>query len=245
MSIKISLFGAAGRMGQTLAGLIVNAEDLQLTGALEHVKSQSLGQEVIQGSDVLITSDYAEALNDSNVVIDFALGQGLESRIKACREAGVAYLIGTTGLSKDEQKLVMNAGDDIATLWASNMSLGGNIVFAMAAQVASSLGLDTAKDFSINITETHHIHKQDAPSGTALSIGQAVHDSVGDIEIEYDSYREGEVIGDHTITFESEDEVIEITHHAKDRRLFAKGALHLARKLARKEKGHYLVRDII
>jgi len=173
------------------------------------------------------------------------LGEGIEKRVAACRESKVAMLIGTTGLSEEQQNVIQAGGKDIPILWASNMSVGVNLVFALAAQTAKTLGLDINTDFSVNISETHHIHKIDAPSGTALSIGQSVHDAVGDVEIEYDSYREGEVIGDHTITFESDDEVIEITHHAKDRKLFVKGALYLAELLAAKEKGIYTVSDVL
>lgn len=245
MTTNITLFGAAGRMGQTLCELIIKDDALELVGALEHLNSQALNQNATKNSDVVVTSDFAVALKDADVVIDFALGENIGERIQACRDANVAMLIGTTGLTETQLEMIQAAGEDIPILWASNMSLGVNIVFAIAAQVAQSLGLESSNDFSINITETHHIHKLDAPSGTALSIGQSVHDAIGNVKIEYDSYREGEVIGDHTIAFESDDELIEITHHAKDRSLFAKGALRLANLLAKKEKGTYQVRDLL
>lgn len=225
--------------------LISERDEFELVGALEHSASKSLGKSVSEFAEtsarVIVTGDFSVALKDADVVIDFALGEGIEKRIQACRDHQVAMLIGTTGLAEDKQKAIEAAGDDIAILWASNMSLGVNLVFSLAAQAAKALGFD----FKINIEETHHVHKIDAPSGTALSIGQSIEDSVGKVEIEYDSYREGEVIGDHCVTFESDSEVIEIAHHAKDRSLFVNGGLKLAALLAKKDKGFYQVADLL
>jgi len=243
--LNITLFGAAGRMGRTLIELIDKDEQLKLVGALEHSGSKFLNTTVSEicdtSSTVQITDDKQTALKQADVVIDFALGDGIGERIQACREVKVAMLIGTTGLDEQQQTFIQDAASDIPILWASNMSLGVNLVFSLAAQAAKALGFD----FEINIEETHHIHKVDAPSGTALSIGDAVHQAVGDVEIKYDSYREGEVIGDHTISFESNDEVIEIHHHAKDRSLFANGGLALAKRLSQNDKGVYQVSDLI
>lgn len=249
MQKHISIFGAAGRMGQTLIKLIDESDDLELSGALDQAESVHIAKaviDVVEGLShtskfVTFIADPLDALIDAHVVIDFALPENIEARIEACRASGVAMLIGTTGLSDEQQGLIRDAGAYIPILWASNMSLGVNTVFALAANAARALG----KDFDITIEETHHEHKVDAPSGTALSIGDVIGDAVGAVEIEYKSFREGEVIGDHTVIFESDNERIEIHHHAKDRALFAQGALTLARRLADKPKGCYRVRDLI
>ena len=245
MSKKIAIFGAAGRMGTSLIRLIEKADDLQLAGALDHVNGLHLGTAVSDlvetSSAVHFTADPIQALTFADIAIDFALPDNIEQRIQACRATGIPMLIGTTGLNEAQQDLIREAGADIPILWATNMSLGVNTVFAIAANAAKALG----DDFSITIEETHHEHKVDAPSGTALSIGDVIGDSVGAVDIEYKSYRAGEVVGDHTIIFESVDERIEIHHHAKDRILFAHGALTIARRLSEKQNGCYRIRDLI
>jgi len=247
--LDISIFGATGRMGQALIRLIDQAPELDLVGALERAGSERIDQVVnVFLSDLINTDDHIKftaqaeaAVLDAHVVIDFALSEGIAERIQACRAAGVAMLIGTTGLSDEQQALIKQAGKDIPIAWASNMSLGVNLVFALAAHAARALG----QKFSIQIDETHHVHNQDAPSGTALSIGDAITAVDSSAEINYQSFREGEVIGDHSVRFESANEVIEIKHHAKDRALFAEGALRLAALLANKPAGLYTVEDLI
>lgn len=242
---KIAIFGAAGRMGTTLIRLIEKSEDMQLAGALDHADGAHIGKPVSDlietESAVYFTADPLQALTFADIVIDFALPENLEQRIQACRATGTSMLIGTTGLTAAQQEFIREAGDDIPILWASNMSLGVNTVFSLAANAAKALGAD----YNVTIKETHHEHKVDAPSGTALSIGDVIGDAVGAVDITYDSIREGEVIGDHTVVFESDNDRIEIHHHAKDRNLFAQGALTLAMRLVDKEKGCYRVRDLI
>lgn len=245
MQKKIAIFGAAGRMGLTLIRLIEKSDDLILAGALDHSEGFQIGKAVSDvvetSSAVHFTADPIQALTFADVAIDFALPDNIEQRIQACRASKVPMLIGTTGLNDQQQGLVRDAGNDIPILWSSNMSIGVNTVFSLAAQAAKSLG----GDYAIRIEETHHEHKVDAPSGTALSIGDVIGDAVGAVEIEYKSFRAGEVIGDHTVIFESPNERIEIFHHAKDRSLFAHGALKLARILMSKQNGCYRIRDLI
>ncbi|MBT8140994.1 MAG: 4-hydroxy-tetrahydrodipicolinate reductase [Gammaproteobacteria bacterium] len=245
MQKRIAIFGAAGRMGQTLIRLIEKQEDLQLAGALDHDGSGFIGKPVSDlietSSAVHFTSDPIQALTYADIVIDFALAKGADERIQACRSAGVPMLIGTTGLSDSQQQSIQEAGNDIPILWASNMSLGVNLIFRLASEAAKALG----SEFKISIHETHHVHKLDSPSGTALSIGDVIGNAVGAVDIEYESKREGEVIGDHTVVFDSPHERIAIHHHAKNRSVFAQGALNLALRLSEKSKNCYRVRDFI
>jgi 4-hydroxy-tetrahydrodipicolinate reductase len=245
MQKKIAIFGAAGRMGLTLIRLIEKEDDLQLAGALDHTDGLQIGKAVSDlietSSAVHFTADPLQALTFADIAIDFALPSNIEQRIQACRASNVPMLIGTTGLNEHQLGLIREAGADIPIMWASNMSLGVNTVFSLAAQAAKALG----DDYKITIDETHHEHKEDSPSGTALSIGDVIGNAVGAVEVDYNSYRTGEVIGDHTVIFESPTERIEIHHHAKDRALFAQGALVLARRLAEKQNGCYRVRDLI
>lgn len=249
MHTYITIFGAAGRMGKTLIGLIDESENLKLSGALDHVQSEYINKSVTEvigeldrtDAKVKFLADPLQAILSADVVIDFALAENIEQRIQACIAARIPMVIGTTGLNDEQLALIRVAGDSIPILLSSNMSLGVNAVFALAAHAAKSLG----HEFKIKIEETHHVHKKDAPSGTALSIGDVIGDAMGAIDIAYESFREGEVVGDHTVIFESKNERIEIKHHAKDRALFAEGALSLAQRLIKKEPGSYRVRDLI
>jgi len=249
MNTHITVFGALGRMGKTLIRLIDETEGLMLSGALDRIGNEVINKSVTEvigdldntNSKVKFLDDPLQSILTADVVIDFALPDNIEQRIQACRSAGIAMVIGTTGLSDEQLALVRAAGDDIPILLASNMSLGVNAVFALAGQAASSLG----PEFKIKIEETHHIHKKDAPSGTALSIGDVIGNTVGAVDVEYESFREGEVFGDHTVIFESPNERVEIKHHAKNRDLWAQGAITFAKRLLVKEPGAYRVRDLI
>ncbi len=249
MHTYITIFGAAGRMGKTLIRLIDGSDELKLSGALDHVKSELINKSVTEvigeldrtDSKVKFLDDPLQSILSADVVIDFALPTNIEQRIQACSSAGIPMVIGTTGLNEEQLALVRKAGDSIPILLASNMSLGVNAVFALAAQAAKSLG----PEFKIKIEETHHVHKKDAPSGTALSIGDVIGNEVGAIDIEYESFREGEVFGDHTVIYESANERVEIKHHAKNRDLWAQGAIIFAKRLLDKEPGAYRVRDLI
>ncbi len=249
MHIYITVFGAAGRMGKTLIRMIDESEQLKLSGALDHAESENVNKSVTEvigdldniDSKVKFLSDPLQAILSADVVIDFALAGNIEQRIQACIAARIPMVIGTTGLNDEQLALILVAGDSIPILLSSNMSLGVNAVFALAAHAAKSLG----PEFKIKIEETHHIHKKDAPSGTALSIGDVIGNEVGAMDIEYESFREGEVFGDHTVIFESANERVEIKHHAKNRDLWAQGAIIFAQRLLEKEPGSYRVRDLI
>jgi len=161
--------------------------------------------------------------------------------LKSCQKYGVNMVIGTTGLSKPQIAQIKKASSKIAIVFSSNMSVGVNLVFGLIRQAAAITG----KDYSITLSETHHIHKKDAPSGTAKTMAE-VAEVFSKVKVKnIASIREGEVIGDHTISFESPVDLISIHHHAKTRDIFAEGSLVAAKFLSKKKKGLFNMQDVL
>ena len=183
----------------------------------------------------------ASALKGSDVLIEFTSPEATIEHLKACSEYGVNMVIGTTGLTKAQIAQIKRASSKIAVVFSSNMSVGVNLVFSLIRQAAQVTG----KNYAIRLAETHHVHKKDAPSGTAKTMAEIAEQysktKVKDIQ----SLREGEVIGDHTISFESDVDVISIFHHAKTRDIFAEGSLVAAKFLAGKKKGLFNMQDVL
>lgn len=262
---KLVIAGAAGRMGQTLIRCAHKTDDLQVIGATEYSEHPDLGKDAgtIAGIDdigVALTSDLSAVLPDCDVLIDFTLHTAVPTNATLAAEAGRAIVIGTTGLNKEETAVVENAGSKVPIVWAPNMSLGVNFIFATLKKAATILN----PDYSIEIDETHHIHKKDAPSGTALQLGKSVaeglnadfesiyqHDPNGENDLHdpekivIRSHRDGEVVGAHTVSFENNGEKIEFTHHAKNREAFAMGALRAAQWIASRKPRIYNMQDVL
>jgi 4-hydroxy-tetrahydrodipicolinate reductase len=158
-----------------------------------------------------------------------------------CEKLGKAIVIGTTGLSDEHRDKVKAAAGKIPVVLSPNMSVGVNILFKMVADASKALG----PDYHVEIVEAHHTEKKDAPSGTAKEMARIVKEFKGDDQIPIDSIREGDVVGEHTITFDSDVDTIEITHSAKTRDIFAKGALKAAKWLAGKKNGLYTMKDVL
>lgn len=260
--IDIGINGAAGRMGRRLIALAGEDPDLRVTLAWEHAEHELLGQDagVVAGIKPL-----AVALRDTigepppHVVIDFSLPQATRGVVDACRSRGVALVVGTTGISGDDQAALDAAAADIAVLQAPNMSLGVNLLFALAGQVAARLG----DDYDIEIVEAHHRFKRDAPSGTAMGLAQAICDATGksidkDLvhgrhgeqprqtgEIGMHALRLGDEVGRHTVSFATLGEEIQLSHKASTRDVFARGALRAAKWLADKPAGRYAMKDVL
>jgi len=237
----LAILGAAGRMGGALIRCSQRTGDWTLVAAVEQPDHADLGQNAgalaaAAGIDVPITADLAAAA------------------------AGKPFVLGTTGLTDAEAAAVRDAARKIPLVWAPNMSLGVNLLFAMVRQAASVLG----PDYRVEIDETHHIHKKDAPSGTALQLGRKiaegknadfndlyVHDPDGAGQLRaadklvIRSHRKGEVVGDHTASFENEGERIEFTHLARSRDAFAMGALHAAAWALGRRPGLYDMQDVL
>jgi 4-hydroxy-tetrahydrodipicolinate reductase len=234
--IKLAVSGCQGRMGQTIAGLAFNSKDFKIAALLEH-PDHPKAHETING--IPITTDNS-SIKGCDVLIEFTAPDGTMENLKAAVKHNVPMVIGTTGLSKDQIQIIREAAEHMPIVLASNMSIGVNILFKLIEITAAKLN---PRD--IRIEETHHVHKKDAPSGTARTMAEIAEKASG-IKIErISSVREGEVIGDHEIVFETGDDTLTIAHHAKDRRMFAQGALTAARFLVSKNFGLFNMQDVL
>lgn len=264
MATTLGVNGAAGRMGRRLVALAREDPELRLVAAVEHADSPLLGQDagVVAGVGELGLA-IADGLADKpQVLIDFSVPAATRSALKLCRDSGVALVIGTTGLTTDDHAAIDAAAAHVPVLQAPNMSLGVNLLFALAAQVASRLG----DDYDIEITEAHHRFKKDAPSGTALGIAEAICRATGkslekDVvhgrqggdaqrrtgEIGMHALRLGDVVGDHTVSFGTLGERLQLSHVASTRDVFVHGALRAAKWLAHpgRKPGRYAMKDVL
>jgi len=263
--IKVTVIGAGGRMGRRLVSNIIESNDLNLAGALDAPGVPFIGQDagILAGvgeCGVAITDDLAKAIKDADAIIDFSTGNVIENT-RAAVAKGAAVVIGTTALGaegKEELQKLANAGGKI--VFASNMSVGVNLLFHLCKEVSSILD----EDYDIEIVEMHHNQKKDAPSGTAVTLAEVACEARGlsyenDVrhgregmvgnrtkkEIGMHSLRGGDVVGDHTVIFATGGERIELTHKASTRDTFAKGALRAVRFLANVEAGLYNMQDVL
>lgn len=261
---RIAIAGAAGRMGRTLIGLCEAAPELRFTAALEHTGSAHVGLDpgLVAGAGpagFTIVADLAAVVDDFDVLIDFTLPEATLRNVEVCRAAGKRMVIGTTGLGPDVRR-IEDAAADIAIVFTPNMSVGVNLCFRLLEIAAQVLG----DDFDVEIIEAHHRHKVDAPSGTAIRMGEIVAAALGrDLAtcavygregrtgprerrtIGFETVRAGEIVGDHTVLFAGTGERIEITHRASDRSTFAEGALRAAAWLAGRGRGLYDMQDVL
>ena len=263
--IRVAVTGAAGRMGRANIEAIQAAEGVELGAAIVEAGSSLIGADAgevagVGKLGVNLVGSLADAVNDFDVLIDFTAPEVTLMNLAFCAEHGKQIVIGTTGLT-DEQKVQLNGyGDQLAGVFASNMSVGVNLCFKLLAMAAKALG----DDYDVEIIETHHHHKVDSPSGTALSMGEAVAGALGrDLnecavygregqvgartkqEIGFATIRAGDVVGDHTVLFGTDGERVEITHKASSRMTFAKGAVRAARWLNGKSNGIYDMQDVL
>ena len=258
---RVAICGAAGRMGRVLVALCREGNHVMLGAAIESAKSPFLGRDAgeLAGAAALgirVTTLSADVMDRFDVLVDFTVADGTPALLGACRAAGKRMVIGTTGHDAKQRAEIAAASKDVAIVHAPNMSVGVNVCFKLAETAARIVGRDSA----IEIIETHHSGKQDAPSGTAVHLGELVAAAIGldaaqvavDARrqmkhgtIDFRSIREGEVVGDHTVAFSREGERIEITHHAASRRNFAAGALRAARWIMDRQNGLYDMQDVL
>lgn len=262
--MKITVLGAAGRMGQTLIRVINDLPEAQLVGALESVDSPLLGkdsgtQSGILENEVLFTDDWHKATSQADVLIDFSFPSATCAAVKSAAKARKPMVIGTTGLNQEETESIQAATRQIPIVWAPNMSLGVNLLFVLTERVAGILN-----DYDIEIIETHHRYKKDSPSGTALRLAEnaasarkqalqkiITHGRHGAEatrqpgQIGMHAVRAGDVVGDHTVIFAGEGERIELTHRAGRRECFATGALRAALWVKDRQPGLYNMQDVL
>lgn len=261
--LKIAIAGASGRMGRLLLEQLAASENTKLVGALERAGSPELGADagalVGRPWGVRIVSDPAVALLGADVVIDFSSASATPDVVRAAAAAGVACVVGTTGLSAEAEAALRDASSVIPLLAAPNMSLGVQVLAHALAETLRLLG----SDWDVEIIETHHRAKRDAPSGTALRLADVVtkardltHDDLRHgrhgaaaqrtlTEVGMHAVRGGDVVGDHTVLLAGAGERIELTHKATSRAVFAAGALRAARWLKGRAPGRYTIGDVL
>lgn len=263
--IRIAVTGAGGRMGKTLIEAIAVAQGAQLTAAIERPDSSLIGVDAgelagIGKNGIQIVATLEEVIDQFDVLIDFTAPAATLANAIACRDAGKAIVVGTTGFSDVQKKDLLKAQQQIALCIASNYSVGVNLCFKLLETAAKVLG----DEVDIEIYEAHHRHKVDAPSGTALSMGEIIAETLGrDLKkcavygregqtgardretIGFATVRAGDIVGDHTVTFAAEGERVEITHKASSRMSFARGAVRAALWLKEQKPGLYDMRDVL
>ena len=262
--LRIAVAGASGRMGRMLVEAVLAAPDCQLAGALDIPGSPALGQDAGafagQATGVLITDDLRQGLAGAQLLIDFTRPEGTLAHLVVCRERGVKAVIGTTGFTPAQKAEVAAFGREIAIMMAPNMSVGVNVVLKLLAQAARALN----EGYDIEVIEAHHRHKVDAPSGTALQMGEVLAAALGrDLKdcavyarqgvtgprdassIGFASIRGGDIVGDHTVLFAGNGERIEISHKSSSRAGYAQGSLRAARFLAGQARGLYDMNDVL
>jgi 4-hydroxy-tetrahydrodipicolinate reductase len=262
----IAIFGITGRMGQSLLqALRETAHDTdpcRLSGAIASAGSSGLGRDAAGSGEptgVLITSDIERGIRGAAVALDFSLGSEVARHAEACAAAAVPLLVGATGFDAVTQAVLERAALRIPVLIAPNTSVGVSVVARLVSMAAKALG----PSYDVEILEAHHRMKRDAPSGTALQLGQAVAQaravSLNDVtadragksaartpgSIGFASIRAGDIVGEHTVIFAAAGERVEITHRATDRITFARGALEAARWLAGRPAGLYGMQDVL
>ena len=263
-ALRVCVAGAGGRMGQMLVEAVRASGDCTLSGALDVAGSPAIGQDAAgfsgQPSGVAITDDVAAGLSGSQFLIDFTRPEGTLAHLRVCRELGVNVVIGTTGFSDAQKEEIAAAAQDIAIVMAPNMSVGVNVTLKLLEMAARALSVG----YDIEIIEAHHRHKVDAPSGTALKMGEVIAQSlgrdlktdgvfarVGDTgarkpnEIGFATVRGGDIVGDHTVMFAGIGERIEISHKASTREHFAQGSLQAVRFLSTKKTGLFDMFDVL
>ena len=235
--IKLAISGCQGRMGQRILDLAQRDKSFKVSCLLENRERPG----VLSSTFGLPVSFSPDALKGSDVLIEFTSPEATIEHLKACQKYGVKMAIGTTGLTKDQIAQIKKASSKIPIVFSSNMSVGVNLVFALIRQAAKVTG----KNYAIHLTETHHVHKKDAPSGTAKTMAEIAEEFSKKKVANVDSIREGEVIGDHEIIFDSPVDRIAVSHHAKTRDIFAEGSLVAAKFLAKQKKGLFNMQDVL
>jgi 4-hydroxy-tetrahydrodipicolinate reductase len=263
--IRIAVVGASGRMGLCLIRAAVLAEKTALVVAVSRPGSDAIGKDAgdlagIQALDVKVVDDLVSVIDQFDVLIDFTRPDASMAFIESCRQAGKKIVIGTTGYSDTQKAVIAEAAKDVAIVLAPNMSVGVNLALKLLEMTAKVMGDYT----DIEVIEAHHRHKVDAPSGTALRMGEVIANALGrDLKdcaiygregntgerdrktIGFSTIRAGDIVGEHTVMFADEGERVEITHKATSRMTFANGAIRAAVWLKDKTNGLYDMQDVL
>jgi 4-hydroxy-tetrahydrodipicolinate reductase len=265
MAINIAINGAAGRMGRCLIQAVAETDGLQLSAAIDRAESSLIGVDAgelagVGKLGVVLSADLDQATQQSDVIIDFTIPEATMALLPLCAENQCRPVIGTTGFDEAQKQIIQQTADRIATLLAPNMSVGVNLSLKLLDMAARVLG----DSLDIEIIEAHHRHKVDAPSGTALRMGEVVADALGrDLKdcaiygregrtgerdrntIGFATVRAGDIVGDHTVLFAAEGERVEITHKASSRMTFAYGAMRASKWLMQQQTGLFDMQDVL
>ncbi len=263
--LRVGVIGAYGRMGRMLVETIKAKEGCRLVAASDHFGCDGIGLDAGEvtglGTLGVTISDHTESVfQEADVVIDFTLPEPTMRHVSMALEHKKPLVIGTTGLTDAQRQKMAKAARQVPIVFAPNFSVGVNLMFKVAAEIAQTLG----EEFDIEVIEAHHRHKVDAPSGTALRIGESIAEATGrDLDkdgvfsrhghtgerqsrqIGFATIRGGDIVGEHTALYAGEAERIELTHRASSRMIFAKGAVRAALWVARKKPGLYDMQDIL
>ena len=262
--LRIAIAGASGRMGKMLIEAVGNAEDMTLAGALDIGTSPAIGSDATaflgKSSGVAVTADLQQGLQGADVLIDFTRPPATLAHLAVCRRSGTRMVIGTTGFTESERAMIQDAARDTAIMLAPNMSVGVNVAMKLIDMATRAL----ASGCDIEVVESHHRDKVDAPSGTALKMGEVVAQAQGkrlaDIEVHgrhgqtgprkpgtvgFSAIRGGDIVGEHTVMFIGSGERIEITHRSTSRANYAAGSLRAARFIAERTEGLYDMDDVL
>ena len=264
-TIKVGVIGAGGRMGRMLIEAVQDNAQTILSAAIERQGSSLVGADAgevaaIGRLDVPIVDDLKTVVNDIDVLIDFSLPDATEQNMQICADHGVAMVIGTTGFNAQQEQVLAIASEKVAIVYAGNYSTGVNLSLKLLGMAAKAFG----NDADVEVIEAHHKHKIDAPSGTAYMMAEAVAEARGqnlkDVAvygregqtgereagtIGIHAIRGGEIIGDHTVMFIADGEVVEITHRARARMTFAAGAVRAATWVIEQKEGQYNMQDVL
>ena len=264
VAISVAIAGASGRMGQMLVEALRADSAFALTGALDIASSPAMGQDAGayagKSTGVIITADLHAGLQHSQVLIDFTRPEGTMAHLQACRALGVGMVIGTTGFSEAQKAEIVEAAQTSPIMMAPNMSVGVNVTLKLLEMAAKAL----STGYDIEIIEAHHRHKVDAPSGTALKMGEVIASALGrDLKdcavyaregvtgerdpssIGFATIRGGDIVGDHTVLFAGTGERIEISHKSSSRATYAQGSLRAVRFLAGQKNGLFDMFDVL
>ena len=264
-AIKVGVIGAGGRMGRMLIEAVQDNSQTILNAAIERQGSSLVGADAgevaaIGRLEVQIVDDLKVVINDIDVLIDFSLPDATEQNMQICAANNIAMVIGTTGFNEQQEQVLAKASEKIAIVYAGNYSTGVNLSLKLLSMAAKAFG----EDADVEVIEAHHKHKIDAPSGTAYMMAEAVAEARGqnlkDVAvygregqtgerkagtIGIHAIRGGEIIGDHTVMFIADGEVVEITHRARARMTFAAGAVRAATWVIKQEVGQYNMQDVL
>jgi len=263
--LKVAVLGASGRMGHAVLRCLAESGDVEVSGAVTEPADPALGRDAgevcgLGSLGVPLTDDRAQGLHEAHVAIDFTLPLVTEANARACVESGTALVVGTTGLELKQLKAMETAAAQIPLVYGRNMSVGMNVFMDLVSRATKALG----EDYDVEIIEAHHRQKVDAPSGTALALGErvaeakghrleelAVYERHGQIgprvpgTIGFSVIRAGNIVGDHVVMFGGPEEGVELVHRASDRMSFARGALRAARWAAGRAPGLYTMVDVL